>query len=77
MSELLATDPVGYWTTGYILFTLLFLANFWKDYDCPPWKLPAVLWAASLLWPLTVALMLGLLVVLGAHALWKKVSNKK
>lgn len=77
MSELLATDPVGYWATGYFLFVLLFLTHFWKEYDCPPWELPFVLWAASILWPLTVAFMLVLLVVLGVHALWKKVRGKK
>lgn len=77
MSELLATDPVAYWATGYFLFVLLFLSNFWKDYDCPPWELPAVLWTASILWPLTVALMLVLLVVFGTQELWKKVSTKK
>lgn len=77
MSELLATDPVAYWATGYFLFVLLFLSYFWREYDCPPWELPTLLWPASILWPLTVALMLGLLVVLGIHALWKKVSTKK
>lgn len=77
MSELLATDPVAYWALGYFLFVLLFLTSFWKGYDCPPWELPFVLLAASLLWPLTVALMLGLLVVFGTQELWKKVSGKK
>ena len=77
MSELYATDPVAYWITGYVLFMLLFLVYFWKEYDCPPWELPFVLMVASILWPLTVALMLVLLIGLGTHALWSKLRRKK
>lgn len=76
MVELYTTDPVAYWITGYVLFALLFLSHFWKEYDCPPWRLPAVLWVGIIIWPLTVALMLGLLVVLGTHELWKKARKK-
>lgn len=77
MEQLMYEDPVAYWATGYFLFSTLVLVTFGKDYDVMPWRLPVLYWVAALLWPITLACMLGLLLVLAVHAGWCKLTNKE
>ena len=77
MTEWMYADPVGFYSFGYFLMVVLLWMHYCKVTDLKLHRLPQEQMIAIVLWPITLALSIILLIVLGTLTLWEKLTGSR